>query len=486
MGRSVEPREDSRQAETWDQEAGIWARPAAVAAAAALLALAAYLPVFNNFFIADDFVYLSQIRMALADPAHLLRIPPGVYRLTGHLYFVFCYEVFGLHAAGYYAVSLLLHAACCLLVYELVRRVGGRSDAAAGAVLFFAVYERHHEAVMWISAASELIATMAILACLLLWERFLRPIAEAGGRAPSPLWPGLAMLAFAAGLLSKESAVVAVALLLLLDFVTLRVQPSGSRFRALRWVPYLVMVLISAWYLRLVYAADPLVHAGFYAVGRHSLFVYFRSLNTLALFVAVAAVIFLLARGHAEVLQAASRNSQAVVFFLGWLLITPLPSSFATYIDQLPSRQTYLPSVGTAALVGLLAAELLRQAGRRKTLIMALSILALAGNAAYIWKKDGQFEKRAAPTLLLVQTLGQPPAAAGAGKVYIISASEYQQVITRAAVELCTGRKDADLVFVSPQEAAGLRVGPADFLMQWDERGEELRLLRRPIQRVPG
>ncbi len=447
-----------------------------------LAAVVAYLPVFDDFFISDDFVYITQIRMALSNPLHLLHIPPGFYRLTGHLYFLLCYALFGLHPAGYHAIGVLLHAVVCLLVYVLARRVSGDRAAGIAAALFFAVYERHHEAVLWISAASEMIATAAIIACVLFWHRFL----DASRRRAT--WYALAMLAFGLSLLSKESSAVAVALLICAD-IAANLRSPGARAeqapvvtglvaRALAYAP---AVVVSLAYLRLISLSDPLVRQGFYAVGTHALRVYGKTLNTLSLFVALAAVVWLLARGWPALAAVIAANRGAMVFFGAWLLITPVPFCFATYIDQLPSRQTYLPSVATAALVGILAAELLRStrhtARKLRVSMAVVCLLVLAGNAAYVWKKDRQFEKRAAPTHLLIETLRASPARAG--KVYLISGSEYYNVVSRAAVELFTTRAN-DVLFVTPPAAGALRPAATDFVMQWDERRETLRVLRKP------
>lgn len=460
--------------------------------AVVLAAAVAYLPVFDDFFISDDFVYITQIRMALANPAHLLHIPPGFYRLTGHLYFLLCYALFGLHPAGYHAVGVLVHASVCLLVYLLAGRLSGDRAAGIAAALFFAVYERHHEAVLWISAASEITATAAIIAGVLFWERFL----HASRRRAA--WYAPAMLAFGVSLLSKESSVVAVALLLATDvaanFSSPRASATGTRSRApadgeqqfaaraasgvlRKLLAYAPAVVVSLAYLRLVSASDPLVRKGFYAVGTHALRVYAKTLNTLLIFVALAVIAWLLTRGWRAFAGVLASHRVAFIFFGAWLLVTPIPFCFATYVGQLPSRQTYLQSVATAALVGLLAVELLRSAGRLRVSMAVLCLLVLAGNTAYVWKKDRQFEKRATPTRLLVDTLRTSPG--GAGKVYIISGSEYYNVVSRAAVELFTLRAN-DLLFVTPPEARALRPAAGDFVMQWDERQEVLRVLRKP------
>jgi nitrogen fixation-related uncharacterized protein len=74
-----------------------------------------------------------------------------------------------------------------------------------------------------------------------------------------------------------------------------------------------------------------------------------------------------------------------------WALV---PYSFLTYSTQIPSRQTYLAGAGLAMLAGVAAASL---PGRRAAAIAI--VLVLATNVGYLWtKKRAQFEERAEPT----------------------------------------------------------------------------------------
>jgi Tfp pilus assembly protein PilF len=101
----------------------------------------------------------------------------------------------------------LLHAAVCLLLFACLRR--RIPEAAAGAAaLLFAVLPVHAEAVSYVTSRSELLAALSLLGCW--WS-------VGGARGKPRLAAGL--LCFAAGLLSKESAVVIPAFLLLEDWV---------------------------------------------------------------------------------------------------------------------------------------------------------------------------------------------------------------------------------------------------------------------------
>jgi hypothetical protein len=88
-----------------------------------------------------------------------------------------------------------------VLVYFLVLRITQNWLAAWPAGLFFAAYERHQEAVMWISAAHETVLTLTCLLFLLLWEHAI----SRDGKNRIAGAAALVVLAFA--LFSKEAAV---------------------------------------------------------------------------------------------------------------------------------------------------------------------------------------------------------------------------------------------------------------------------------------
>jgi hypothetical protein len=120
------------------------------------------------------------------------------------------------------------------LVYALGvwSRLGFRLTACAAA--FFAVYEGHQEAVMWVSAANETLMACFGLAALICWIRFLE-----GGKWA---WYAGSPVLVCAALLSKESAVVFVPLLALpLAF------DRRNRRKPTLLLPIAAMAALSAW-----------------------------------------------------------------------------------------------------------------------------------------------------------------------------------------------------------------------------------------------
>ena len=87
------------------------------------------------------------------------------------------YLVFGTHAAGWHATSLLLHLVATLLVYvaarNLLKMSGMESPqtVAAIAALIFGLHPVHAEPVAWISASSELMVTCFLLGALACYAR---------------------------------------------------------------------------------------------------------------------------------------------------------------------------------------------------------------------------------------------------------------------------------------------------------------------------
>jgi hypothetical protein len=140
------------------------------------------------FFSQDDFLGLARAR-GLAPPL------AGPWRwISGQLYFALMRPFGTESAAAYHAVSLLAHgAAAALLAVLLARRVS--VPAALLGAAFFAVHPSLYTALYSVSGIGEILSGLFVLATLLL---------ASSGRPTR--W--LALAAFAAALLSKESVLL--------------------------------------------------------------------------------------------------------------------------------------------------------------------------------------------------------------------------------------------------------------------------------------
>ena len=141
--RGPEPAPKSRAALYW---------AIAVAAAAVLV----YVNALGNDFVLDDIRLIrdnERIR-ALASIPHLFAStywgaqgPQALYRPLVLASYALNYAVHGLDASGYIGVNIALHASVCLLLFALVRALGGSLLAAGLTGIAFAVHPIHTEAV---------------------------------------------------------------------------------------------------------------------------------------------------------------------------------------------------------------------------------------------------------------------------------------------------------------------------------------------------
>src|SRR6478752_10399110 len=102
----------------------------------ALACLAAYLPAFNNGFIADDYVNLDWAGRFFAHPGFLFTVPPQNFRMTSFVVFEVLKRIFGYQPAVWYAVNTGLHFIACLLLWRMLRRIEEEHTAALATLLF--------------------------------------------------------------------------------------------------------------------------------------------------------------------------------------------------------------------------------------------------------------------------------------------------------------------------------------------------------------
>lgn len=178
----------------------------AIAAVAALV----YLNAFGHQFVLDDIRLIHddpRIR-SLTNVPHLfassywdLQGAQALYRPLVLATYAVNYAMHGLSTYGYTATNVTLHVAVSVLVFALVREIGGALFAAATAGIVFAVHPVHTEAVTGISGRSELLAALFFLAAILLHHMARR----AGPRAF--VFRAGTLACFGSALLAKESAI---------------------------------------------------------------------------------------------------------------------------------------------------------------------------------------------------------------------------------------------------------------------------------------
>ncbi len=222
---------------------------------------------------------------------------------------------------------------------------------------------------MWFTAINELWMFLFGAAALLCWMR--------GSRA--------GILLFALALLSKESAVIFLPLFLL--------AAPDRDWR--RWAPYagLAAAMTASIFLGRSFRFSD----GSFSLQAPFWITWPRGIGRVLWiwgWIAAAIVWF---RGGAK-------GRKAALLCVVWIAVALIPYIFLTYSTEIPSRQTYLASVGLAMLVGLA----LTMVDRRVVAVLAIGML--VHNVGYLWvRKRSQFLERAAPTEQLIALARRTP-----------------------------------------------------------------------------
>jgi protein O-mannosyl-transferase len=220
----------------------------------AALALAAFLPALAGGLVFDDHRLIAENRLtgAISLLPELLRSElwastgtpeapvAGLYRPLMLLSLALDRALGGAPWLAHLH-SLLWHALNGALSWRLLRALGLRPDAAALGLAIFLLHPIQVEAVVWLSARNDLIATAGLLGALL----FLLP-------EPGPARPLPAALCLGLGLLAKESVALGPLIYALLAMILDR-----PRAELLRGVGALGLALLATQALRLSLLGPP-------------------------------------------------------------------------------------------------------------------------------------------------------------------------------------------------------------------------------------
>ncbi len=360
----------------------------------AFLAVAVYLPGLPGEFVYDDHRLIADndglkrpfdpSRAFLRDyyASDLDRTGLGYYRPVAILSNELDYRLGGGGAFLFHLTNLLLHVAATCCVFALARRLGpGGVNVPLVAASLFALHPAHAESVAFISGRVDPLATVFVLATILLHLRANDSV------RPWP-WRVAAAGAWLFGLLSKEMAVTAPVLAAVLEAGTegfpLR---RDLKARAMRYVPYFVVasVYLAARVTALGHLLAPSPDGATLSVTKPliALGTYLRwlalppfGLNLepepsggswgvlagLGIFAALCVLLFFWRRGFRVELATASAAGLAL---LPVLQLKPLETA-------LSERFLYLPSAFAMTLVGLVAARFCLARGRVATVAVVV------------------------------------------------------------------------------------------------------------------
>ncbi len=218
-----------------DASATSWHRAVVPALPAALLvaaiSVAIYWSALGAGFVGDDFMILHRLR-TLSGPADGLRFFRGeffeYYRPLGFVSHAIDWWIAGPDARHFHLTNVLIHAFNAVLVLSIGRALSPRTPAGLLAGLLFALHASNTEAVIWISARFDLLATCFGLSAVCWMVRGWK------GDAWVPA------LLFLPALLSKEAAV---ALPLAAAGWAVFVRGTSTRETIVRVVPWLASLV---------------------------------------------------------------------------------------------------------------------------------------------------------------------------------------------------------------------------------------------------
>ena len=350
----------------------------------AVLAVLAYLPAFQLSFIADDFPQIQMSR-TVDDPGGLkvlMKSPIAQTRITFFLLTFVVERVAGMNPQIFHGVAVGLHVLACFLVYALglAWRLIDRRVAMISAC-FFAVFEGHQEAVMWYSAVMETLLFLFGVGAVVLFIQWLN--------GKGWIYYGLAIVSFGLALFSKESGYIFAALMVL-PVVEMRKRSFGL-------LPFVLIGLGYVWWIASGRLNNPRFGDGSFALTSQFPLVLGESFGRLLF------IWGLLALAGLAIFRAREYVSLSVYAIL-WMLLGLLPYSFLTYMSRVPSRHTYLASVGLALLVAGAMVCVWERLGGRAVLVIAALILMT--NVTILWrKKADQYRTRALPTDMLINAV---------------------------------------------------------------------------------
>jgi hypothetical protein len=403
-----------------------------------LLAFAAYAPILNNGFIADDFVVSQNAAIFKSNPLYLYQIPPENFRTTIYVAFSLLKAIAGYNAPVYYVFNIALHLTNVFLLGYLLRLLTKDPLLAFIGASFFAVVQAPQEAVMWLSGMTETLLAFFVLMTLILWARdhyFL------------------ATLTYVGALHSKESSILVLALVPLMQFYRGRRPFTWSYSLLLLPTAAFGVAMLATWH------SNPMVSFGMHRVSVNAVVVLARSLHRLIWpWFYILIVLLWIARSWP--------GWKHLVISIGAVALLMTPYMFIAYSNALPSRNLYLASAGLTSVFAMLVAQM------KKSRLAPLFVVAfIAFNIGYLWiRKDSQFEDRAAPTSAMLNLLkNESPE-----RVLILGFPYENGEIARASVAVLPGwSHDSIIVGNSANDCPGCPQ------LQWDP---QLKSYRTPTK----
>jgi protein O-mannosyl-transferase len=315
---------------------------------------------------------------------HEIPAQSGYWRPMATVVYTLATSIFGTNPAPFHLINVLVHGGVAVLGILVLQRLGLEGIGLLVGGLFFALHPIHSETVSFVSALPDLLAALFGLGALVVW--------------PKRLWLGTAL--FVAALLSKESAIA-------FGLAGIWLNWRSPRLRVTIIPVCVVYGLAHVWVtggtgVRALWGGSLGAHLG--TVLRLVPYSAFLSLIPVG---TSPTRIFTLSSG---VLNWATVTSGATVvlvivfawrfrksapvaarglawFGLFWLPVSNLIPTEGLLVD----RYLYLPAIGTAAIVGTLAAWVAPYVSKRDLWVPVTLLIVWGGwavQASQKWKSD--------------------------------------------------------------------------------------------------
>lgn len=377
---------------------------------------------FLSFVLIAGLLYYNAIHNPFHyDDAHHITMNPGIRDLSGlsslfsdpstfssegmkrgspyrpllMLTYALNFRVNGLNPAGYHIVNLAFHAGSAFLLFLIVRAIFTTPAyfAALSAGIIFLVHPFNSEIVNYISTRSSVMSGFFYLSAFYCWVRFRRDL--------NPFFYIASLLSFAAGMLSKESAVTLPLVLWIYDVYFLRGQRTPAQRLLKDWrkyIPYLPFILIVVipylyvWgvafsgaphsfkrdpatqlftelpalvkYLQMFIVPVPLTLVHDMEVYRTVTIPVIFSAVVLSVYTAVALFLF----------RSSSASWRAVSFFMLWFFIVLLPTTVIPLNLILQEHRGYLAIITMAVFAGVILDKLRSSVSRAAALFLLIAL----------------------------------------------------------------------------------------------------------------
>jgi len=200
-----------------------------------------FLPsLFNDFTNWDDEIYIVNnsliTHLSPGTVANIFTTPQymGNYHPVTLLSYALDYAVGESHPFVYHLDNLLLHLACAVFLFLLLREFKLPPTVPFIVCLLFGIHPLHVEPVAWLSARKDVLYGAFFLCSLFCYAKYAKNNARG-------LWYVLSLLFFTCSVLSKAVAVVTPVVLLLLDWI---IERTPQRRMIWEKIPFVLISVI--------------------------------------------------------------------------------------------------------------------------------------------------------------------------------------------------------------------------------------------------